>query len=381
MNAAIDTTADETVAMLRDGIERYTNEHYSFAQRWNALRSVRGYSEQAWNDYAEMGWLALRLPEEAGGMAAEASTTAPLMEAVGARLLMEPLLTSAILCTGLICKRGSDAQKAELLPKLADGSLKLVLAHQESLSASMDGEALGAISCEYRDGVLQGSKQAVLHGDCADRLIVSARDGTGRLRLCLVDPAAAGVNRRNFRLLDGRGAANFSLNAARAEALGEPGAAEADAEALADALDEASVALCSEALGAISALNLATTQYLKLRKQFGKIIGANQALQHRMVEMYMLQQEVRALSLAAQQALDRREAQRDRIISGARAFTCSAARRIAAEAVQMHGGIGITDELDVSHYYRRLMVIGTLFGNRDCHLERFALACARGGSV
>jgi alkylation response protein AidB-like acyl-CoA dehydrogenase len=375
MNAAIDTTADETLAMLRDGIDRYTNEHYSFEQRWTALRSSRGYSEKTWLDYADMGWLALRLPEEAGGLAADSSTTAPLMEAVGARLLMEPLLMSAILCTGLVCKRASDSQREQMFPLLAGGSLKLALAHQESLSASAEG----AIACEYRDGLLNGSKQVVLHGDCADRFIVSARDDEGRLRLCLVDAAASGVNRRNFRLLDGRGAASLTFQGARAELLAAPGPADADAVALADALDEAAVALCSEALGAITALNATTSQYLKIRKQFGKIIGANQALQHRMVEMYMLQQEVRALSLAAQQALDRREPGRDRIISGARAFTCDAARHVAAEAVQMHGGIGITDELDVSHYYRRLMVIGTLFGNRDCHLERFAAACSRGG--
>jgi alkylation response protein AidB-like acyl-CoA dehydrogenase len=379
MNAALDTTADETLAMLRDGIQRYTNEHYSFEQRWSALRSSRGYSEKTWLDYAEMGWLGLRLPEDAGGLAADSSTTAPLMEAVGARLLMEPLLMSTILCTGLICKRGSDIQREQLFPLLAAGSLKLALAHQESLSASVEGESLDAIACEYRDGVLNGSKQAVLHGDCADRLIVSARDSEGRLRLCLVDTGAAGVNRRGFRLLDGRGAANLTFQGARAELLAAPGPADADAVALADALDEAAVALCSEALGAISALNTTTNQYLKIRKQFGKIIGANQALQHRMVEMYMLQQEVRALSLAAQQALDRRDPDRARIISGARAFTCGAGRHVAAEAVQMHGGIGITDELDVSHYYRRLMVIGTLFGNRDCHLDRFAAACSRGG--
>jgi len=375
MNAAIDAAADETLAMLRDGIQHYTSEHYSFEQRWSALRSSRGYNEKTWLDYADMGWLALRLPEDAGGLCADASTTAPLMEAVGARLLMEPLLMSVILCTGLICKRASDAQREQMFPMLASGSLKLALAHHESLSANVQSD----IACEYRHGVLNGSKQAVLHGDCADRFIVSARDGDGRVRLLLVDAAASGVQRQNFRLLDGRGATNLTFSAVRAEALAAPGPVQADAEALADALDEADVALCSEALGAISALNATTSQYLKIRKQFGKIIGANQALQHRMVEMYMRQQEVRALSLAAQQALDRSEPDRDRIISGARAFTCGAARHVAAEAVQMHGGIGITDELDVSHYYRRLMVIGTLFGNRDCHLERFAAACSRGG--
>lgn len=377
MNAAIDTTADETVAMLRDGIERYTNEHYSFEQRWSELRSARAFSERAWADYADMGWLALRLPEDAGGIAAEATATAPLMEAVGARLLLEPLLMSAVLGAGLVVKRASEAQKADLFPKLADGSLKLALAHQESLNASADSD----IGCEYRDGALNGSKQAVLHGDCADRFIVSAKDATGRVRLCLVAATAAGLQRRDFRLLDGRGAANLNFDNVRVDTLDGPGANDADAVALSDALDEAAVALCSEALGAITALNATTNQYLKLRKQFGKLIGTNQALQHRMVEMYMLQQEVRALSLAAQQALDSRAMDRERIISGARAFTCAAARHIAAEAVQMHGGIGITDELDVSHYYRRLMVIGTLFGNRDCHLDRFARACERAAAM
>jgi alkylation response protein AidB-like acyl-CoA dehydrogenase len=310
-------------------------------------------------------------------MAAEATVTAPLMEAVGAKLLLEPLLMSTILCTGLVVKRASDAQKETMFAGLLDGSLKLALAHQESLNASAESE----IKCKYRDGVLNGGKQAVLHGDCADRYIVSARDAAGRVRLCLVDAPAAGLQKRDFRLLDGRGAANLSFDNVRAEPLAAPASDDADAVALADALDEAAVALCSEALGAITVLNATTTQYLKIRKQFGKLIGTNQALQHRMVEMYMLQQEVRALSLAAQHSLQTKGVHRERIISGARAFTCAAARHIAAEAVQMHGGIGITDELDVSHYYRRLLVIGTLFGNRDNYLDRFDSACERAAGI
>jgi hypothetical protein len=371
MDAAIDSAADDTVALLRDSIERYTEEHYSFERRWSALRSADAYSHEAWTDYADMGWLALRLPEEAGGMAASAQATATLMHAVGKRLLLEPILASAILCTGLVLKRAGDAQKAEMLPKLADGSLKLALAHQEVTSASTDG----TVACEYRVGKLSGRKMVVLHGDIADRFIVSANNETGQLRLYIVAANAVGLARRTFRLLDGRGAANLQFDLVEAQALDAPGPNEADTTALHEAFDEAAVALCSEALGAISALNSATNQYLKIRKQFGRPIGAYQALQHRMVEMFMLEREVRALSLAAQRALDNPIAERARIVSGARAFTCGAARRIAAEAVQMHGGIGITDELDVSHYYRRLMVIGTLFGNRDLHLQRFARAC------
>jgi alkylation response protein AidB-like acyl-CoA dehydrogenase len=180
------------------------------------------------------------------------------------------------------------------------------------------------------------------------------------------------VARQGFRLLDGRGAANLRFDGAPADSFAAAASSDADAEALAECLQEAAVALCCEAWGAIRALNATTVRYLKTRQQFGRPIGANQALQHRMVEMYMLEQEVRALSLAAQRALSGPIVGRERIISGARAFTCQAARYVAAESVQMHGGVGISDELDVSHYYRRVMVIGTLFGNRDCLLARFA---------
>ena len=381
MNAAADMgagDAGEMLAMLRAGIERYSADHYSFDQRWKGLRSACRYSEAAWADYADMGWLALRLPEHLGGLAAGANVTSQLMEAVGAKLLLEPILASVVLGTGLVLKRADASQQSELLPKLADGSLKLALAHQESLNASVEEQ----IACEYRNGVLYGNKIAVLHGACADRLIVSARDAGAahRVSLYLVDAARANVTRQDFSLLDGRGAANIRFDGASAEHLAAPGPADADASALLEALQEAAVALCSETLGAIHALNVATNRYLKERKQFGRPIGANQALQHRMAEMYMLEQEVRALNLAAQRALTAPVDARDRIISGARAYACAAARRIAAEAVQMHGGIGVTDELDVSHYYRRLMVTATLFGNRDFHLARFAAAERRGAS-
>lgn len=369
---ASDSNTDEIVAMLRDSIERYTAEHYSFEQRWAVLQSPCAYSETAWSDYASFGWLALRLAEAEGGLNADAQALAPLMEAVGARLLLEPILASAIIGTGLVLKRANSAQQAAWLPQLADGSLKLAFAHQETLNASSDA----AIGCECRQGALYGAKLAVLHGDCADRVIVSANNvDAGRVALYMVDVAVNGVTRQCFPLLDGRGAANLRFDGALAERLNAPASTDADSAALDTTLQEAAVALCSEALGAIHALNTATNNYLKVRKQFGRPIGANQALQHRMVEMYMLEQEGRAITIAAQRALHGPAAERTRMVSGARAFICGAARKIAAEAVQMHGGMGVSDELDVSHYYRRLMVIGTLFGNRDYHLEKFASAC------
>ncbi len=370
---------DEVISMLRESIERYGGEHYDFAQRWTALESARGYSEQAWSDYARFGWLALRLPPEQGGIGADPHATAPLMESVGARLLMEPILASAIIATGLLLRRASAEQQSGRLSKLADGSLVLAFAHQEALNAFSEE----AVACSFDGGTLSGAKLAVLHGDCADELIVSARDRKrgNAVSLYFVDGAEPGVRRQSFRLVDGRAAANIYLNAARAEPLAAEGGTDAATCAIAAALDEAAVALCAEGVGAIRAINAATNQYLKTRKQFGRPLGANQALQHRLVEMFVLEQEARALTFAAQRELADSPAACTRLISGARAFICSAARKIAAEAVQMHGGMGVSDELDISHYYRRVMVLVTLFGNREFHLARFAESCKAGDAA
>jgi alkylation response protein AidB-like acyl-CoA dehydrogenase len=356
----------ETISMLRAMAQRYTSEHYDFLKRGKLLGKAPGFSEQAWSDYADFGWLALRLPEDDGGIDADAAAIGALMESAGSRLLMEPLLASAVLGTGLLLRQGSAAQRNEWLPKLANGSVKLAFAHDD------DPHAM----CGLRDGRLTGSKRGVLHGDVADRLIVSARNERGEAVLCMVSTDATdAVQRSAYRLVDGRGAANIRFDNAKAEQLGEAGTATADA--ITFALDETAVALCAEAYGVITSLVTTTCEYLKVRKQFGKPIGTNQALQHRMVDMYLFQEEARALVDVAQAALtlpETERTQRSRIVSGARVYIGAAVRRVANEAVQMHGGLGITEELDVSHYFRRAMVIDGLFGSRDAHFDRFVAA-------
>jgi alkylation response protein AidB-like acyl-CoA dehydrogenase len=351
----------DTIAMLRDSAERYSADHYGFLQR-AAFLDAEGYNPKAWRDYAELGWLALRLPEEAGGLDADAAAIGAIMEVVGARLLLEPILASAVLGTGLVLRQGSAAQQAQLLPQLADGSLKLAFADEDDPAGP----------CRWHDGRLTGGKIGVLHGDLADRLIVSARDAAGAPLLALVDPAAAGVERRAYKLVDGRGAALVAFDHAPAGLLGEAG--EPAAAALAEARDEAAVALCAEAVGVIGCLVATTNDYLKVRQQFGRPIGTNQALQHRMVELYLLREEARALTRAAQRAMGLPTPERARIVSGAKAYLSTATRKVANEAVQMHGGVGVTEELDVSHYFRRAMVIAALFGSRDAHFARFVAA-------
>lgn len=356
------STDQDTIEMLRDSVARYTAEHYGFAQRAAVLEGAEGFSAPAWSHYAEFGWLALRLPEEQGGIDADSAAIGAVMELVGERLLMEPLLASAALGTGLVRAAGSAAQQAALLPALADGSLKLAYA--------CDDDPAEATGCALRGGQLHGGKLNVLHGDVAGRLIVSARDtdAGGAPVLCLVEPEARGVRRHAYRLVDGRGAARLHFYGAAVERLGAGDAA----QAIAQAHDEAAVALCAEALGVIRSLIATTLAYLKVRQQFGKTIGSNQAVQHRMVDLFLLQEESRALLRAAQGAMGEPAPERARLISGARAYIGAAARRVANEAVQLHGGVGITEELDVSHHFRRVMVINALFGSRDAHFQRFA---------
>lgn len=350
---------DETARMLGDAAQRWAAGRYALAQRKPLLELPGAFSTELWREQAEMGWLALRLPEGEGGLDADAMATGALMEVVGSHLLMEPILASAIVATGLLMRVASPAQRAVLAQPLASGSLKLAFTGMPS-------------ACVWRDGALHGKASAVLHGDLADQLLVTARDALdGRTVLLLVDAQEPGVLRQCYRLVDGRGAANLEFVGAAGEALTAGPAADA---AIETALQEASAAQCAEALGIIRALVTATCGYLKLRKQFGRPIGGNQVLQHRVVEMFVLQEEAAALTARALQALAWPERERAQAVSAAKAYIARVARQVANEAVQLHGGVGITDELAVSHHFRRLMVNAASFGNRDeqfaCYLSR-----------
>jgi len=363
---------DDTLTLLRDSMARYRGESYTFDARRRWLDAGIGYSGEAWLEYGRLGWLAVALPEDCGGFDGESRAVAALMEFVGGALALEPVLASAIICARLL-SRCRDPRVDAWLDAIGSGAQVFALAHVESAD---DGVA-GSVAAVLRDGCLSGSKTVVLHGDVADRLIVSARDADGGgLALCCIDPSSPGVAATRYRLVDGRGAASFAFDSAGAERIGPA----ADASPLIEeVLDDARLALCSEAYGAIRALNEATVEHLRTRHQFGRPIGANQALQHRMVDLVILQEELRAVIEAAQRAGAGPAALRMRAVSGAAAHAATAARQVAHEAVQMHGGMGITLELPVSHYFKRLMVTARLLGDRDLHLRRFASHADNGG--
>lgn len=350
------TTDIETIGILRNSFERYTAENYSFIQRQELPSSA---SKKVWSELADFGFLALRLPIDADGLDGDATAVGALMEVIGRRLMQEPFLESAILSTSLVARLGSREQRERLLGDLASGHMILVCA--------LENPGL----CVLKDKHLSGRIPLIMHGDIAHGILVTSRDEKGELRICLVKMDQDAVERSSFRLIDGRGAASIVFDSAEVELLetiNNDLCIEDNIELL---LDEANVALCAEACGVIQALLEATNEYLKIRTQFGKPLAVNQALQHRMADMYLLSQESLALTRAAEQILTGSAAERERLVSGARAYVSNAARQVANEAVQMHGGLGVTEELDVSHYFRRVMLLNTLFGGRDRHFLRF----------
>ena len=355
----------ETLGLLRDSIERYGSEKYGFERRAGRLAG-EGFGRDAWADYAAMGWLAMALPADAGGFDSAPAAVGVLMEYAGERLALEPLFASVVLCGRALGLAAGHAAALRASALLAAGERLFAFAHAEDASPGNAGE----VRTSWRDGRLSGRKVVVLHGDAADELVVTARDAaTGSLCLLLVPVGQPGVERTPYRLVDRRGAASFHFR----EVPATPFATAAEAEAiLARCLDEARLALCSEAHGAVRALNRMTLSYLKERRQFGRPLGTNQVLQHRMVESYMLEQEIAAVVAAARRQLEAGARERERSIVAAAAHAMAAARHVSHDAVQMHGGIGITDELAVSHYFARIMVVNRLLGDRQEHLDRFA---------
>ncbi len=356
------TTDLETISMLRNSLERYTADHYDFLKRSKSLEQPERFNAQAWEDLAEFGFLGLRIPESAGGLEADAVAIGSVMEVVGERLMMEPILASGILGTGLLTRLSSKGEHADLLEQVAAGRIKLAVAYEDADSEDQ---------VTLKNGRISGCKVSVLHGDCADQLLVTARDDQGNLQVGLVASSSSGLHRQDYHLVDGRGAARIRFDNVEVELLQAPTEGWTVGETVELLIDEANAALCAEAFGIIRSLVRITNEYLKVRTQFGQPLSSNQVLQHRMADLYLLQEEVKALTRMAEQAMVQPAEQRSLAVSGAKAYVVSAAQQVARAAIQLHGGLGITEELEISHYFRRVMVINALFGGRDQHFQRF----------
>jgi len=370
----------EEQQLLTDSVKNFLAKTYTFEARKAILESAAGYSEQVWAAFAEMGLLGLPFASAYGGFGGDAVDLLPVMEAIGESLIVEPYLATVGLGGQFVARAGTDAQKQAVLPALVAGGLKLAFAQSER--GARYNLAHVAVRAKQSGGgyVLDGEKCVVTHGPCADKLVVSARtsgrdtDKTG-ISLFLVDRNAPGVALKTYHTVDNLRAADirFSGTAVSADALV---GGEGDALPLIEeVVDYATALLCAEAVGAIKYANDATLTYLKTRKQFGVPIGTFQVLQHRMVDMMITYEQAKSMAcLACVKVGGADAAERRRVVSAAKIKIADACRHVSQESVQLHGGMGMTEELKVSHTFRRLTAIIQTFGDADHHLERFA-AC------
>jgi alkylation response protein AidB-like acyl-CoA dehydrogenase len=368
----------EEQQLLADSLKRYLTNEYSIEARAKIVASSTGWSETVWAAFAEMGLLGVPFAEEHGGFGGSAVDVMLVMEAIGEGLVVEPYWVNVGLAGRLIARGGSAEQQQRILPSLIQGRHRLAFAHTER-TARYDLAHVGTRATRAGAGfTLEGEKRAVLHGAAADSLIVSARTGgsdtePNGISLFLVDRAASGLTVKDYRTIDELRAADVWLSGVNVPGdamLGGDGRALLLIE---DAADYATALLCAEAVGAIRYANETTLEYIKNRRQFGVPIGSFQALQHRMVDMVISYEQARSMAyLACVKADTASAAERRHAISAAKIKIADACRHVSQEAVQLHGGMGMTEELKVSHTFRRLTMISQTFGDAEHHLERFA---------
>ncbi|HEY0061681.1 MAG TPA: acyl-CoA dehydrogenase family protein [Telluria sp.] len=363
----MDFNFKEEQLQFADALKRWVTKDYSFDERKKIIHSAEGVSAAAWSTLAELGMTALPVPEKQGGFNGSAVDMFVVMQELGRGLVVEPYLATVIGAHFLKHGGGHDA----LLEQVAAGELKLACALNEA-QARHDLFAISTRATANGSGfVLDGAKAVVLHGAQADSLIVSARSGDG-IALFVVPAATAGVSITDHRTLDGQRAASVRFKQVQLPASALLGGDGGGADLLDHCADYGATLLCAEALGAMEAIFAATLDYLKTRSQFGAPIGKFQALQHRMADMYIHLEQARSIALlAAVKMASEDVAERRRTVSAAKFRVGQALKFVGQQAVQLHGGMGVTDELPAAHHFKRLTMIELTLGDSDHHLQRF----------
>jgi len=369
----MDFSLSEEQTALKDTLAKFIERDYTFDDRWKVIRSPEGWSRAHWNQLAEIGLMALPVAEADGGLGGSGVDTMVVMEQIGRGLVLEPYLGCVVVPAALIKAAATDAQRAGLCEGLASGETLYAFAHTEP-GQRYERASVGVAATVSGAGyTLSGKKISVLGGDCADTLIVSAViAGDAGASLFLVPANAAGVTRHAYPMQDAQRGADIEFTNVSVSAdalLGARGKAQA---AIEYALDVGCSALCAEAVGAMTELQKITIEYLKTRKQFGRALGTNQALQHRAVDMLMHVEMSRSMALEAAVAVENPDATaRAKAVSAAKNLIGQGCRFVGQNAVQLHGGIGVTHELNTSHYFKRLAMINATFGDTDWHLARY----------
>lgn len=373
----MDFTLSDEQKLLQESVERFVDNDYPFQTRRDLAASDLGFGRDNWSTFAELGWLAAPLPEDHGGLGGSTLDVAVLMEGLGRGLAVEPYVPTVVLGGGLVAIAGTDAQKAEVLPAIAEGRLHMGLAHSEARSRFDLADIAATARAEGDDFVLDGDKSVVFNAQGADTLVVAARtSGAPResqgVTLFLLGRDAPGVGLRSYPTVDGLRAAEVHLEGVRVGSGAVVGAVDGGLEPLEHVIDLGIVAVCAEAVGIMDALLKTTQEYLKTRVQFGVPLGSFQVLQHRVVDMFTAYELSKALTYRAAAAVDGDAGGRARAASAAKVQIGRAGRFVGQQSIQLHGGMGMTDELSVGHYFKRLSMIDVQFGNADHHLSRFA---------
>jgi len=364
----MDFAFKEEQQQFADALRRWVDKDYSFEARKRIIHSESGVSDEAWATLVELGMLALPVPEEQGGFNGSAVDMMVVMQELGRGLVVEPYFATVLGVQFLKLAGGQEG----LLERVAAGELKLACALGEQQSRHALNDVLATDNAGT--GRLSGRKTVVLHGGQAGAFIVSARSSggqrdTGGISLYVVPREAVGVQVTDYRTIDGQRAATIEFNNVQGTLLGEQGKGWPILEA---ASDYGAALLCAEAIGAMDAIFAATLEYLKTRQQFGAPIGKFQALQHRMADMFIHIEQARSMAMLAAVKVGSGDGEeRRRVVSAAKVRVGQAARFVGQQAVQLHGGMGVTDELPAAHYFKRLAMIEVTLGDADHHLERF----------
>jgi butyryl-CoA dehydrogenase len=380
--------SDDHQAMLRDAAQRYVERDYTFESRQAALASPEGFSGERWQAFADMGWLALGLPEDCGGFG-DAIDAAIVAQALGRAMALEPWLANVGLCAPLLAALrpgasgsalaatgGAADRAADLLTRMATGEHRLALGSWEP-QGRYDAFDVRTRATLMADGGwrLDGAKTLVLGGAAADTLLVVARESgqprdTEGLSVFAVPANAAGLRRRGYPSYDGRQTADLRLEAVALPASARLGLGGAAWPAIEAAIDHATALACIEAVGTMQRVLDTTRDYTQQRRQFGKTLAANQVILHRLVDLFVAIEQAGAISEAAVARLSDSPGERRRAVSLAKAFVSPAARRGGEEGVQLHGAIGMTKEVAIGHAATRLAGLSNLLGDEAWHLER-----------
>ena len=372
----MDFTFNEEQSLIQDQVDQFVQKEYDWETRQALSNSDLGFGIDNWKKFAELGWLGISVSEDNGGYGGTAIESMLIMEAFGKGLVVEPFLETVIMSASLIDDHGSDQQKSSVLEPAIAGEMQLALAYAEPQSRFNLSDLVTEAKLDGDNYILNGYKSVVMNGPSADKFIISARTSGTQLdengiSLFLVDSDSTGLDKTDYKTVDGRRASDLSIENVSVPKDNLIGQQDKGFEILDSAIDKAILAISAEAVGAMEVLYKTTVEYTKTREQFGTAIGKFQVLQHRMVDMFMEYEQCKSLLYMATMKHEEGSPDAKKAISGLKYQVGKAGKFIGQQAVQLHGGMGVTDELNVGHYFKRLTTVGTIFGNTDYHLKKY----------